>query len=980
MHDASRIRQLRKPGKLGTAWQVRFRAGTAVILAILLAVATAGCTRRYFRKSADRQVDAILTEKDRYPAWQIEQYHVYPDPRARFADPTNPDRPPMPPDDPAAHHLSPNPQKPGRAGVALVGGTGYLDLLAAWNEENRQKAAEADEKPVETTDTGAAPDKPDAAAPCRPQPFLINLEQSSELGLINSREFQDQREDLYLAALAVVVERFAFSAQFFATGAAIGEWAGRDSSDGPQNRATLNSRAGFSQLFPTGALLLFRLANQTVINFSGLNPRPTISQSTLTLDLFQPLLRGGGFAVTLEPLTQSERSLLYQIRDYAHFRKGFYVFLAGGAPFDVGTRGGAEFSVRGTGGRALALSLSGGDIGAPAVSPGLGGTALADLGLAPTEGYLPTLLLKAELENERANVTALESSLTLFEAVKERGDVSQLQVDQVELQLLQGRSTVLQRDQDLRDALDRFKLQLGAPPNLLLELDDEPLRPLYGQLKSYQQVLDEFEAARQEAEGKGLEDPAPRRAAATLGILLGVPTDPETPAALAIAFAVNQLGPGAGLVAEPLRERLRTLATTAPLVKGTHFAEHIQSRWPAWEALPPGALPVLRRLEQIGEERRQLLALKTERETDPSHPGQSLTPEEAARLAELEFDLDLGNFERSLRLFEEQPWNNQPTPERQLRVYLARRRDALNAFVLLLGAARNERLDRLREAWPTLPPVKLEDHDLITGDLDEALTRAGQAALTNRFDLMNERARLVDAWRQIAVLANALLGTFNVEYHLDTVTPPLVSRPLSFGGSGNRNQLIVNGELPLVRKIEQNNYRAGLIGYQRQRRQLMEQEDLVLNTVRQEIRQLRQLAENYKIQQRAVQLAYLQVENALETFQAPPQPSVTNTAGDAAALTQQLLGAQSALRSAKNQLFVIWINFQTARLQLYRDLELMPLDERGVWIDELVHPTPGDTAPNGHPACDGPASQREGGPLEQLPEPTPLPPAARPPS
>src|SRR5207302_488551 len=77
----------------------------------------------------------------------IEQYHVYPDPRARFADPTNPDRPPMPPDDPAAWAAGPHPQKPCSKGQGtFVEGAGYLDLMAAWSEENRAAAkAEGDE-------------------------------------------------------------------------------------------------------------------------------------------------------------------------------------------------------------------------------------------------------------------------------------------------------------------------------------------------------------------------------------------------------------------------------------------------------------------------------------------------------------------------------------------------------------------------------------------------------------------------------------------------------------------------------------------------------------------------------------------------------------------------------------------------------------------------------------------------------------------
>src|SRR5262245_26153979 len=79
------------------------------LLCILLALlAVSGCTRRFYRNSADKEVSEILAEKDQYPQWKIEQFHVYPDPRARFADPNNPDRPPMPPDDPAAWELAPH--------------------------------------------------------------------------------------------------------------------------------------------------------------------------------------------------------------------------------------------------------------------------------------------------------------------------------------------------------------------------------------------------------------------------------------------------------------------------------------------------------------------------------------------------------------------------------------------------------------------------------------------------------------------------------------------------------------------------------------------------------------------------------------------------------------------------------------------------------------------------------------------------------
>src|SRR5437899_1621015 len=144
------------------------------LLAAGFALGPTGCTRHFFRERADKEVSAVLAEKDKYPDWAIEQFHVYSDPHARFADPTNPDRPPMPPDDPAAYDLSPNPQKPGHAGIARVEGTGYLDLIAQWDRENREKLAqrEAEERkenaPPAGDQKGGAEAASASASYCRP--------------------------------------------------------------------------------------------------------------------------------------------------------------------------------------------------------------------------------------------------------------------------------------------------------------------------------------------------------------------------------------------------------------------------------------------------------------------------------------------------------------------------------------------------------------------------------------------------------------------------------------------------------------------------------------------------------------------------------------------------------------------------------------------------------------------------------------------
>jgi hypothetical protein len=308
---------------LGMPQYIRF-----VSLGLLVFISMAGCSRQAFRERADKDVEAIISQKNVVSQWRVQNWHVYPDPRARFADPNSADHPPYPPDDYAAKVLSPNPQRPGQGGVGRHEGDGYLKQLIDWDAQNRAQDS-ATEPATVTPPPPASNDAQDAAAlayqaafATNERPYRIRLDQAVELALYNSREFQDRREDLYLAALPVSLERFGFSAQAFAAEQVILQAAGRETSN-PGNRWQIGTSGGFSRQFSTGATLLVQLANQIVVDLS--NGRPTVSTGTLGLTFIQPFLRGGGFAVTLEALTQAERTLLYAIRSYARFRSLFYV-------------------------------------------------------------------------------------------------------------------------------------------------------------------------------------------------------------------------------------------------------------------------------------------------------------------------------------------------------------------------------------------------------------------------------------------------------------------------------------------------------------------------------------------------------------------------------------------------------------------------------------------------------------------------------
>jgi outer membrane protein TolC len=612
--------------------------------------------------------------------------------------------------------------------------------------------------------------------------------------------------------------------------------------------------------------------------------------------------------VALEPLTQAERNLLYQIRNFARFRKTFYVAIAGGGG---GSITGAEFQPTnviasptfspsaGLGNSALFPGLipvvPALDNPSLRVLPGQSGritfqTALA----APVSGYLTTLLQAAQMRVDEYNIEKLEYFLELARAVQEGGDISQLQVDQFEQSLLRGRTSLLTDQQQYLQSLDQFKLQLGLPTEIPIELDDAPFRPLNQHFQRYEEFFKEFEAATKEP------------------LRFGTPE-----------FVAR------------LRGELRRIFTSSAIVRGTRFRIQIEANWGVWEKLSPDELG--KRLAGYKEERLRLLDKKAGLEAK----GQSLDAADQQRLHTREFEIDLGTFESTLRDYESQTWKNIANPELRRQQQQARFRSVVNAFILVLAEARTERVEQLRRQWPDLAKLCVGGVDLLKADLDEAEAAVTQTALTNRLDLMNVHAQLVDAWRQLAIFANALLGTFNVQYHMDSSSPPGLAKPLAFSGSRTRQQLFLNTELPLVRTAERNNYRASLINYQRARRIVMRAEDQVAFDVRGEIRLLRQQEENYRIQQRQVELAYMTVENSLDTFQAPPLPvpagqQSADTATRAAALTTQLINAQTSLYNAQFQMTTIWITYLNTRLQLYRDMELMPLDFRGVWTDDIA--------------------------------------------
>jgi hypothetical protein len=877
---------------------MQLRTRTALLALGASVCVGAGCSRQEFRQRADRDVEGVLSQKNQFPAWKIENWHAYPDPRARFADNSCPDYPAYPPDDYAAYITSPNPQKPGRGGAGRFEGQLYLNSIEAWDAQNRaqeaaDKAAEkapasaikqvqalqipeilevkkdspkAEDPKEERVSTDLAGESntntgPSATFNSDQKTYRITAEQCVELALFNSREFQDRREDLYLAALPVTLERFNFAAQAFAASEVIRQSTGRQAQGGPGEAWRINTDPTISRNFATGGELIVRLANQIVVDLSG--PSPQTSISNLTLTFAQPLLRGGGFAVTLEALTQAERTLLYAIRSYARFRKVFYAAIVGNSDYTNN-----PYGLQG-----LAANLG----------RGVG----ANLTARPT-GYLPTVVRAATLANERKNVAALEQVLKRFQNLKDGGGVNELQVVRVEQQLLRSQQNVLNLTRTYLDNIDFFKLQLGVPATFPLELDQGPLKPIRKQLDRFEKVYDDLRAVE----------------------LTAGDYNPKEPAA-------------------QYRKRWMQILTESALVRDTMFAKDYASKAEELAKLTNNQLES--QLASLDKTRTRLLdeQAKLVEEKKPE------SPDLQAELEAVDSTIDRLRFEQALRNYEQQPWLRFQGERRNLE-QATNFRGVFEQGMLVSVQAVNQRIKKLRGDWPKLPQLNVDDTDLLKVPLDEANAKIAQAALVNRLDLMNARAQVVDGWRQIAVRANALQGNFDVRYDLESTTPRDEANGLGFSGPRSRHTVTLRIDPPFVRRAERNQYRTALISYQRSRRNLMAFEDNIITDARQDLRTLRQLAEAYLLQQRVVELAYAQVDNAVSTFYAPPDPQARDSAAGVAALTQQLLEAQSSLVAAQNDLYTTWVNYLTARLELYLDLELLPLDARGLWIDDAL--------------------------------------------
>jgi outer membrane protein TolC len=306
--------------------------------------------------------------------------------------------------------------------VALLGAVSMLPLLFASCKSNEEHVADADREVYEIVaarrDELAAGgefsiDPPIGTLRDRllqgEAPEALDLMECLDVASENSRSHRTRREALYLAALDLTLERWNFSVQQNGTFGAFLLGTGNN----PSTTAGTSGDLGFTKLFGTGLAVAGNIGVDFVRDISSGDGWDAISN--LSLNLTQPLMRGFGRDIVMEPLTQAERDVLYEARTYERFRRTL--------AFDVAAR---FFNV-----------IQQEDV------------------------------LVNEIQNQERVIRLRERN----EAFAEAGLLNEIQVDQARQDELAAESRVIDARRSLESQLDDLKLFLGLPIETELDLD-----------------------------------------------------------------------------------------------------------------------------------------------------------------------------------------------------------------------------------------------------------------------------------------------------------------------------------------------------------------------------------------------------------------------------------------------------------------------------------------------------------------------------
>ncbi len=879
------------------------RYATWLAVAVAAVVLLPGCSRQFWRKQAERDTYGAIGEKLNDPRWELPRVNLTPDQRSRFFDPYDPDKEPLPPDDPAAHTFMH--QVNGRKGYK-----NWHKLGTAFAIENPQWL-----EPYGIEMNGVDP----VDAHNQVKLVKVALPEIVDLTYIHNREYQTNLETLYLNALALTQQRYNLGVRFLGLGPGLsgGEpGAGVTVPLSKRGQTGASSQFfGVSQLLPAGGQIAVEVANTVTWAFGqpGSTPAPSIGYN-----ITQPLLFNAGRKIALEPLTQAERQVLYDARTLARFRQTLFVQVSTSYLSLLQQRQTILNQINNI--RQLEEQYE----KQKALDSYIPGYVTEKL-----EEFLPLFEMIPDdmksrfkydglwlkwlgpmTDEDEQRLLSLSNDEVYLSAVQQliawkNQDTTSLTSYQLLNQLNQAQGLLGNLNQSLGDQQDTLKILIGLPPNVQLEIDENALAPF--ELISWDLI--DLERRMREIQKRLGEQLFP-----DLG---------ENQADLPPDFATLQEYLQ-GLA--ELRDELRETGMNVVESDFKPVEELLEMTQDDWTATQPG-----KRFFRSEEERNRLQknfgkdkATFELIQRDFQFGSDQL--DMLAQLAQFETPDDMlnrldGDGSGAIELSELPAiWNDLP------RTGTKRAADNYTADELLSEIRNGSRIllddymKRLAQQLEVLQAgLRVEAIALNRFKLDESIEfpeidRVVAIGLESRHDLMNSRAQVMDLRRRVEIAANALESTLDISFQGRT------------GLDGNNTQPINSATAqfttPLDQIDERNVYNTSLITYQRQRRAYMLAEDTIKRDIRQNWRQLKVREYRLEIDRTTVRNAALGYDSASLQATAAAQGNALN-----------LLQALQNVVNAQNSLVVDWISYETNRLNIFQNMGIMQLDPRGVWDD-----------------------------------------------
>ncbi len=246
--------------------------------------------------------------------------------------------------------------------------------------------------------------------------------------------------------------------------------------------------------------------------------------------------------------------------------------------------------------------------------------------------------------------------------------------------------------------------------------------------------------------------------------------------------------------------------------------------------------------------------------------------------------------------------------------------NSLDAFKIELGIPVTVRLfldDRELE--------ELERIGLIPVDLDRAA--AFRLATERNYNTLNSIDQFEDTKRKLRIAADQLRADLNFVANASLSSEP-PDNYTEFDIDEVRYNFGLELDLPIDRLRERNTYRAALVNFEADIRNLALELDSLKDRIDRGVRTLEQRRQNYLIQKIALELADRRVESSQLLLEA----------GRGTVL--DLVDAQNEQISAQNSVTAALVSYQATRLELLLDIGIVETDSAKFWFRSQLETAP----------------------------------------